>query len=183
MRDFDHDECLRVFKAAYDDFPLIFPPRARVLEIGCAEADWQTPMLALRPDLQIVGIDWRKCDRPGLTLIRGDVLTYEFPEASFDCVVGVSSIEHIGLGHYDHDPIDPDGDTHCMERVVRWLKPGGWVYFDVPTGPAYRLEGTSHRVYDDDSLHRRLLVPGLTPQRKAYTSHGFPYVSLLAVKA
>ena len=158
-----------MFGAVYDTGVLVFPPNARVLEIGCAEADWHTPMLAVRPDLHIIGIDWRECERPG-TVIRGDVLTYDFPEASFDAVVGVSSIEHIGLGHYDNDPLDPDGDRHCMERVVRWLKPGGWVYADVPYGPAYSVEGTSHRVYDDAAVMSRLLVKGLRGQWKWYTS-------------
>ena len=28
-------------------------------------------------------------------------LTTEFPDGAFDCMVGISSIEHVGLGHYD----------------------------------------------------------------------------------
>ena len=159
---FAHDECLSIFSDVYDTGALVFPPNARVLEIGCAEADWMGPVLDARPDLTIVGIDWRACERRG-EVIRGDVLTYDFPRRSFDVVVGISSIEHIGLGHYEGDPLDPDGDRHCMERVVRWLKPGGWVYADVPYGPEYRVEGTSHRVYDDAALASRLLVPGLVP--------------------
>jgi len=130
-----------------------------VLEIGCAEADWVTPMLEQRPDLQITAIDWRACERP-CTVIRGDVLRHDFPEASFDAVVGISSIEHIGLGHYEGDPLDVDGDVHCMERVARWLKPGGWVYADVPfdtTG--YRVWKTKCRIYDDEAVRRRLLRP------------------------
>ena len=123
-------------------------------------------------------------------------MTNEFPAASFGCVVGVSSIEHICLGHYDGDPLDVDGDRHCMEHVVRWLKPGGWVYADVPYGPVYRVEGTSHRVYDETSLSR-LLVPGLTLQQRWWTTwadhdhvmhdtpdglSGMVYVALLARK-
>lgn len=175
------NECLQLFAKCLAEFPLNFPPNARVLEIGCAEDDWITPMLSLRPDLDITGIDWRGCTRPG-TIIRGDVLVHDFPDSSFDVVVGVSSIEHIGLGHYDSDPIDIDGDTHCMERVVRWLKPGGWMYLDVPYGPSYRLEGTSHRVYDEAALVQRLVVPGLNPVIKAITETGFCYAALLVEK-
>lgn len=163
---FEHggDGCLSIWADCYEGGPMSFPEGAKVLEVGCAEADWMTPMLAVRPDLQIVGIDCRRCERPAPT-IEGDVLTYEWPDASFDAVVGVSSIEHIGLTHYG-DPADPDGDTHCMERVVRWLKPGGWVYLDVPYDPAgYREDGTSHRVYDERTLSR-LIVPGLTLKRR-----------------
>ena len=158
-----------MFGAVYDTGALVFPPNATVLEIGCAEGDWQTPMLTVRPDLQITGIDWRECERPG-TVIRGDVLTYDFPPASFDAVVGVSSIEHVGLGHYEADPLDPDGDTHAMERAVRWLKPEGVIYADVPYGQTYRVEGTSHRVYDDGAVRLRLLVPGLRCRSMWYTT-------------
>lgn len=163
------DSCLSIFRDVYATGALIFPPDATVLEIGCAEADWMTPMLALRPDLHLTGIDWRACTR-GHTIIRGDVLTQEFPPESFDVVVGVSSIEHIGLGHYDADPFDVDGDVHCMQRVAGWLKPGGWCYADVPYGDAYRVVETSHREYDEAALLARLVLPGLRLTRTWYAA-------------
>lgn len=156
------DLCLSIFADVYATGALVFPPNAKVLEIGCAEADWQTPMLALRPDLQITGIDWRKCKRPGMT-IKGDVLVQDFPDASFDVVIGVSSIEHIGLGHYEADPKDATGDAFCMQRVARWLKPGGWAYLDVPfNSRGYMVLNTEARIYDDEQLQMRLVdVAGL----------------------
>lgn len=163
------DCCISLFGAVWDTGSIVFPPNARILEIGCAEADWHTPMLQIRPDLSIVGIDWRPCARPG-EVIRGDVLTHDWPAESFDAVVGVSSIEHIGLGHYEADPIDVDGDRHCMERVVRWLKPGGTVYADVPYGPQYRVDGTQYRVYDDAAIRSRLIVPGLREQWRWFST-------------
>lgn len=162
------DSCLSIYQHVYAQGVLTFPQDAQVLEIGSAEADWMTPMLADRPDLHITGIDWRRHRRPG-TVVQADVLTHDFPAASFDVVVGISSIEHIGLGHYEHDPIDGDGDTHCMQRVVQWLKPGGWVYLDVPYDETrYAVIGTSHRSYNAAAVRRRLLVPGLTVQRAWY---------------
>lgn len=163
------DSCLSIFAEVYATGALVFPSRARVLEIGCAEADWVKPMLADRSDLQITAIDWRECER-ACEVIRGDVLTRDWPPRSFDVAVGISSIEHVGLGHYDADPLDVDGDRHCMERVARWLKPGGWVYADVPYGPEYRVEGTSHRVYDDVALLSRLIVPGLRLLRRWFVA-------------
>lgn len=165
----DGDACLSIFREVYETGALVFPPRAHVLEVGCAEADWMTPMLAVRPDLTIIGIDWRPTDRPGL-VIRGDVLAQEFPVGTFDVVVGISSIEHVGLGHYEHDPLDPDGDTHCLALVARWLKPGGWVYLDVPyDARGFCVEGTAHRCYDDAAVQARLLVPGLTLRQHWFT--------------
>jgi SAM-dependent methyltransferase len=151
------DLCLSIFADVYATGALVFPPNAKVLEIGCAEADWQTPMLALRPDLQITGVDWRECRRPGTT-IRGDILEQDFEPGSFDAVVGISSIEHIGLGHYEADPQVDDGDIRCMRRVSRWLKPGGWAYLDVPYNAAgYHLLGTKARIYDHTAIADRLL--------------------------
>ena len=162
------DSCLSIYQHVYAQGVLVFPRDARVLEIGSAEADWMTPMLADRPDLQITGIDWRRHKRPG-TVVQADVLTHDFPAASFDVVVGISSIEHIGLGHYENDPADVDGDTHCMQRVVQWLKPGGWVYLDVPYDETrYAVIGTSHRSYNGPAVRSRLLVPGLTVQKAWY---------------
>lgn len=165
------DRCLTIFGGAYATGALFFPTDARVLEIGCAEADWMTPMLAERPDIQITGIDWRaKEDRPG-TVIQGDVLTYDFPDGFFNVIVGISSLEHIGLGHYDHDPIDRDGDIHCFQRMHRWLAPGGWIYFDVPFGDHYRVDGTACRIYDLPAIESRLLSAGFTRQRTWYAAH------------
>ena len=176
------DSCLSIWADAYETGLITFPPDARVLEIGCAEADWQTPMLALRPDLRITGIDWRACKRPGTT-IKGDVLTFDFPAASFDCVVGVSSVEHVGLGHYEHDPADVRGDVHCLERVARWLVPGGWAYLDVPFNLAgYYVEGTSHRVYDWDALAERLIPAGLVHEQHWYAERSGRVVDTLEAR-
>lgn len=177
------DCCLSIWATAYASGVPVFVEGARVLEIGCAEADWITPMLDIRPDLQITGIDWRGVNRPPGTFVQGDVLTHDFEPESFDAIVGVSSIEHIGLGHYDHDPLDEDGDVHCMARARRWLKPGGWVYLDVPFDPAgYYLEGTSHRVYDEAALARRLLS-GLTERYRWLVSLDGRDASVVAVYA
>lgn len=163
--DFDHNICLRLWKESFPHCGVEFPPRAKVLEIGCAEDDWMTPMLVQRPDLNIVGIDWRGGERPGV-VIKGDILTTKFAVNTFDCAVGISSVEHIGLGHYDKDPIDVDGDVHCMERVRNWLKPGGWVYADVPFNETgYRVLNTECRLYDEAAIRSRLIVSGMTMTR------------------
>lgn len=194
-----HDACLSIWAEVYAQRTFDFPKGGCVLEIGCAEADWIRPMLDLRSDLEIWGIDWRHASRHGVkTIVQGDVLsTDRFTAEQFDAIVGISSVEHIGLGHYDSDPTDVMGDTRCLERSVEWLKPGGWMYLDVPYDPSgFRLAGTKCRIYDDESLARRLLVPGLTDAKFWYADHHgklhpkptvsdppFSYVALWARKA
>src|SRR6185369_11820379 len=151
------DLCLSFWAVALTKGWIEFPPRARVLEIGCAEADWQTPMLAVRPDLQITGLDWRACKRPGRT-VRGNVMDATlFPAESFDAIVSVSAIEHVGLGAYDADPMNLLGDTVAMINAAHWLKPGGWMYLDVPYREGCYEEHQNFRAYNDTAIQRRLL--------------------------
>src|SRR5262245_58582593 len=100
--------------------PIDFRPGMRVLEVGCCESDWLERASVAWPDVDFVGVDWRtgpsKVHGRRFELVIGDVIQPGvFPAASFDAVVGISAIEHIGLGHYgnskhEKDPKDPDGD-------------------------------------------------------------------------
>ena len=179
------DPCGNIWGTIYQTGALVFPPLAVVLEIGCAEWDWMTPMLAVRPDLQIIGLDWRPVEPPrrgAAAVLRGDVLSVDIPANTFDAIVCISSIEHIGLGRYAQDPIDPEGDRHCAERIGRWLKPGGWFYADVPYGSAFCVQGTKHRIYDKAAVKDRLVPPPLQLERSWHVDHVIPYVALLARK-
>jgi SAM-dependent methyltransferase len=143
------DMCLGFFQTCWELGLLPdIPPNGKVLEIGCAEADWLSAMKAARPDLHLTGIDWRGDKRPAADVrIVGDVLTHEFEPASFDAIIAVSMIEWAGTNKYG-DPDDPDGDLHTLQRARRWITPDGWLYFDVP----YGLPERNHpmRVYTDE---------------------------------
>jgi SAM-dependent methyltransferase len=142
------------------------PANANVLEIGCEEFDWLDHAKACWPKLFFTGIDWSLGERTltkDIVRMGGDVRWLAlFPDNSFDLIVSISAIEHVGLGHYASDPLDPDGDTLAITNAFRWLKPGGWLLFDVPYDPTgYRVQGTECRVYDDDALVSRLWVDPL----------------------
>lgn len=181
------DFCLSFFAVAYEAGWFTFPPKAKILEIGCAEGDWQTPMLTVRPDVQITGIDWRAVDRPGVVL-RGDVMTHELPEG-FDAIVSISAIEHIGLGGYEDTPLDDEGDIKTMQRAHTCLAPGGWMYLDVPYqahGPMVTLGGSCpYRRYNDDAIRERLCQGLFTIEKRAQciVEHpDSPYMALLLRK-
>lgn len=164
------DECGRFFGTCLRAYRPEIAADARVLEIGCAEYDWLSDAHRAWPHLQLTGIDWRGRKHPcaGATVLTGDVMTHDFQSASFDWIVSISALEHVGLGHYNKDPKAEAGDSIAVRRAYDWLTPGGWLYFDVPYNPdRYEVVGTSHRVYSDVAILDRL-VQGL-PWRLAWS--------------
>lgn len=151
------DAGLRLFGAVLHATPTVdLAAYDRVLEIGCAEADWLTLAQAAEPTLDLYGIDWRRCVRPG-TIVQGDVLRADFRPASFDVIVSLSAIEHIGLGHYEADPAWVEGDISTVRLAWHWLKPGGWLYLDVPYTPeGAQVVRSEYRTYDAAALARLL---------------------------
>lgn len=152
------DHCANFFGTALRLAGPDLPADANVLEIGCAEFDWITPAKHAWPEMSFSGIDWRACRSvQGASIVQGDVLTHAYPANAFDWIVSISALEHVGLGHYKQDPKREDGDSVALQRAFGWLKPGGWLYFDVPYNPAkFEVYGTSHRVYDDAAIVSRL---------------------------
>lgn len=144
--------------------PIEFRPGMKVLEIGSCESDWIERAALAWPEVEFVGVDVRtgpSKQRGRYTLVKGDAMNNRlFEEQSFDAIVSLSAIEHVGLGHYG-DPKDPDGDTKAVANAWRWLKPGGFFYFDVPYDPTkYWVQGTKCRMYDDDAILMRLIERG-----------------------
>jgi SAM-dependent methyltransferase len=170
------DTCGNVFGQSLVACDPSLKPDAQVLEIGCSEFAWLVKAKQAWPEMTFTGIDWRKCADHGVaTIVQGDVMTYE-PGKTFDWIASISAIEHVGLGHYAKDPSAENGDSVAMANAYRWLKPGGWMYVDVPwnVGWSYQVCGTSHRIYDDDTIASRL-VQGLEwtmVSRRVYKQDG-----------
>jgi len=154
------DLCIGFFNQVWKSGLLSFVQAARVLEVGCGEVDWIADVKTQRPDLRIIGIDVRPVDRPKAdAIVRGDVRTTTQPwTESFDCIVAISTLEHIGLGAYGDDK-DPDGDAHAIAKMSTWLKPRGWLYFDVPYRPKAYEHLRTFRAYDLKALITRLIEP------------------------
>ena len=166
------DECAQFFTQCLKVCPPRIPANATVLEIGCSEFNWMQPAAQAWPEMSFIGVDWREgedAEDGHIVRKRADIRDATlFASHTFDWIVSISAIEHIGLGHYDHDPIDPDGDVIAIANAFRWLKPGGWLMFDVPYHPRrYEVIGTSHREYNDDALVSRLW---LKPLELAYAT-------------
>lgn len=70
---------------------------------------------------------------PGV--LNVDVVDLDFPEASFDLVVAISTLEHVG---FDEDVKDPEKPARAVEKLKSLVRPGGtlWVTHPVNYNPA-----------------------------------------------
>lgn len=163
------DPALMLFTAAVARFNLSFPSGGAVLELGCAESDWLERMQQMDPTLHLVGVDARAQQRA--FVMEGSAMDASlFPADTFDRVVLLGALEHFGLGFYG-DPVDESGDVKTMQNVARWLRPGGFVYFDVPCQPTFRVAPNRHfRSYAPADITSRLLDPaGLQEVNRGYS--------------
>jgi SAM-dependent methyltransferase len=92
---------------------------------------------------------------PNLTVVEGDFLATRFPCARFDVVIMVSTLEHIGFGHYG-DPFIEDGDRLAIDHVWRVLKEHGRVILTTPFTDKERIINGFERWYDMDRLTQLL---------------------------
>jgi len=163
------DPGIRTWVSAVVKWGVSWPDHAAVLEVGSSSADWIGWAHRLCPGITITALDWRGPKAGAGRRLKGDVLAAVFQPAEFDVIAFISAIEHIGLGHYSADPLDVDGDSHAFARCVGWLKPGGFLYADVPHNPSgYRVFGTKCRIYDDAAINTRFTHPQMTLEHRAY---------------
>ncbi len=102
------------------DFADRLPGGARVLELGCGSGVPSTQQLARRFDVTGVDISPRQIELarrnvPSARFVCADISTLDFPERSFDGVVGLYAISH--LPREEHARLFGD--------VFRLLTPGG----------------------------------------------------------
>jgi SAM-dependent methyltransferase len=98
----------------------LIPPGADVLELGCGAGIPMTAALAERRrvtgvDISATQIELARRNVPAATFFQADMTTLDFPAANFDAVVAFYSLTHV--------PRDEQGPL--LERIARWLRPGG----------------------------------------------------------
>jgi ubiquinone/menaquinone biosynthesis C-methylase UbiE len=110
---------------------------ATILDVGSAGS-------ALVQVMREFGSRWRVL---GIDLAQGsdavmDTRSTGFRDRSFDQVISISTIEHIGVG-------EKNDDVKAMQEIFRILKEGGSAIITVPYGSETKPE---HRVYDRRTL-------------------------------
>ncbi|KAI0379188.1 S-adenosyl-L-methionine-dependent methyltransferase [Hypomontagnella monticulosa] len=105
------------------------------LELGCGAGDPVTRKLLSYPgahvtanDLSTTQVELARSNLLGdtegnsasagrLTLVEGDMMKLSFPDQSFDAVFGFYSLIHLPRTE----------QTEMIEKIARWLKPGGYL--------------------------------------------------------
>ena len=112
-------------------------PAGRVLEVGYAFAE--PPYLAalLRSGVELVGVDLATRDVGGMEVAQADVRALPFPERSFDQILLVSTLEHIGADNTVYG-LDAEADTDArlaaLRELRRVLRGDGALLVTVPLG-------------------------------------------------
>lgn len=128
-------------------------PDARILDVGCAEST--LPIELASNGFQVTGIDIRPypLEHPGFRFVQTDICSPALAPESYEVVVALSTIEHLGLGWYG-DSQDESSDHVAMQQIYRLLSPGGLLLMTVPYGQ--RAMTAVHRIYDSESLQTLL---------------------------
>lgn len=85
-----------------------------------APEPWLEPRLRAAPTVRYVSADLE----PGRAMRRADITALPFADASFDAVLCVDVLEHIG------------DDRRALRELHRVLRPGGWALLRVPLDSA-----------------------------------------------
>jgi hypothetical protein len=93
-------------------------------------------------------------EHPNLRIAVGSIEDWE-TEATFDAVVCLSTIEHIGLGAYGEAPKNGRADLAAMERIFTLTRPGGLLVLTTRYGASPEQDWLQ-RTYNDQGLDQLL---------------------------
>jgi SAM-dependent methyltransferase len=123
---------------------------ARVLDVGSVESTIPLSLAGL--GYQVTALDLRAYPftHPNLEVAVSRLEDFDREPGSYDAVLCISTVEHVGLGWYGEARQSPDADRQAVQRMGELLKPRGILVLTVPFGKAG--VDAVQRTYDDAML-------------------------------
>jgi len=122
----------------------------QILDIGT----YRHFLLGLLAHYNVTTVDIRK-RRSALkneTIVNCDAKALNFDNNSFDSVITLQALPHLGLGRYG-DEIDFDADIKAFHEIIRVLKPGGMLIFSTAiTGGSPSIAWNARRNYSHQMI-------------------------------
>ncbi|WP_375470941.1 DUF268 domain-containing protein [uncultured Nostoc sp.] len=122
-----------------------------VLDVGAAESLLSYELANFNYSVTAIDIRPIALFHPNLKFVKTDICNPVLPPASFDCVIALSTLEHIGLGWYG-DETGKNYDIKAAQKISLLLKPEGSFILTVPYGK--KALTPVHRIYNQESLQK-----------------------------
>lgn len=117
------EETQFAFRSTAEKFRKLIGEQGTVLDIGCATGDFIQELRATGLDAK--GIEYSEygthvCLEKGLDVVQGDMFQVDYGTQQFDGIHISHVLEHL---------TDPN---EAIKQLKKWIKPGGWIYIEVP---------------------------------------------------
>lgn len=129
------------------------PMGSRILDVGAAESTLAFSLASLGYRTTALDLRAYPLSHPRLEVVVGRIEEWEAEPASFDAIVCLSTIEHVGLGAYGGE-LGLSADAAAMNRMRELVVPQGLLVLTAPVGRA--ATGDSERTYDREALEALL---------------------------
>jgi SAM-dependent methyltransferase len=132
------------------------PADSKILDFGCGGSSISLGLSSF--GYHVTGIDFRYAgySHKNFTYLKNDFLKYNFDLNSFDSVLAISVLEHVGMGHYGDEFVE-NADKISMKKIYDILKPNGIVFISVPGGrkKIYEKNGIKYiRIFDPETIEK-----------------------------
>lgn len=129
-------------------------PGGKIADVGAAESLVALSLAMLGYEVTAVDLRPYPFEHPRLRSVTGPVEEWDEKDETFDAIVCLSTIEHVGLGAYGEDVKDGRADIAAMKRMRELVKPGGLLVLTTRFGNAG--EDDLQRTYDRAGLDELL---------------------------
>jgi len=128
-------------------------PNAAVLDVGATESSFCLSLATLGYNVTAIDPRPNPLSHERLRTVVGVIEEWD-PDTTFDAVVCLSTIEHLGTGAYGQEASERRVDVEAMRRMRDLTRPNGLLVMTTAVGRA--SVGESGRVYDRAGLDELL---------------------------